>query len=208
MVHALFGSRSKCHASTDRELYAGPGTLNKFQGLYLSNDPDNPKWNEVSVMIFDAVEEAYKPLLFSQRMQLVQGFSAANVKVVDVHTCMSPVQLKAAFDAIVSKDGEGIMLRVDAPYKAGRTNDLIKYKRFATLDAKVVGYTPGSGRFQNQTGALKLERLDDPTVKFKCTPEDRRRPPPIGSIVEIKYMVLTEKGNPRHPRFLRVRMDL
>eukprot|EP00966_Prymnesium_polylepis_P269316 6221957-Prymnesium_polylepis.1 len=88
------------------------------------------------------------------------------------------------FRRIVDSGGEGIMLRKNTAYKAGRTSDMLKYKKFETTEGKVVGYTRGTGQFSSDefVGSVKFVNRDGRA--FKCVPPDRRNPPPIGTIVE------------------------
>ena len=75
--------------SVTGELYGGKGKFNEFQGLFGSNDTQNPRWMDVTFIIFDVVDDVLKPMLFKDRMQLVRGVQAKNVKCVDIVDCVS-----------------------------------------------------------------------------------------------------------------------
>ena len=140
-------------------------------------------------------------------MQLLQDYKTENVQTVKIELCKSKDQLDAAFDGISRAGGEGIMIRADVAYKAGRSTDLLKYKKFETIDAKVIGYKQGTGRYSNACGSVHMETLDT-NKTFYCVPPDQFNPPSIGTIAEIKCMELTKHGLPRHPVWNRIRNDL
>ena len=192
--------------SVTGEVYGGKGKFNQFSGLFNSNDTANPQWKDVQFMIFDVVDEAMKPMSFKDRMELVKNFQSANIQVVSIHDCTSRDQLDAAFRSVVSAGGEGLMLRKDAPYRSGRSTDLLKYKKSETVDGKVVGYTNGTGRFQDFVGSVILQTREGKT--FKCVPPDRTNPPLLGTFAEVECFEVTSAGVPRHPRWLRTRTDI
>ena len=192
--------------SVTGELYGGKGNFSRFSGLFNSNDTSNARWKDVKFMIFDVVDEPLKSMTFKDRMALVQGYSTSNVEAVSIHDCISQRQLDSAFDAIVQSGGEGLMLRKNVAYKAGRSADLLKYKKKDTVDGKVVGYTKGTGRFANFIGSVILETREG--NRFKCVPPDRTNPPSLGTFAEVECFEVTSAGVPRHPRWSRTRTDI
>ena len=56
---------------------------------------------------------------------------------------------------------EGFMLRKDAPYKSGRTKDLLKVKKFKDAEYKVIGYETGTMKYGTEeiTGVARLHIL-------------------------------------------------
>lgn len=192
--------------SVTGELYGGKGNFNMFQGLFNSNDPTNQRWKDVKFMIFDVVDDTLKTLPFVDRMQLVKDYKTANVETVVIEVCQSKAQLEHAFQVVVTASGEGLMLRKNVAYKAGRSTDLLKYKKCETIDGKVVGYKPGTGRFASYIGSVILETRQG--KRFNCVPPDRTNPPALGTIVEIECFEITAAGAPRHPRWKCVRTDV
>lgn len=192
--------------SVTGELYGGKGKFSEFSGLFNSNDTSNIRWKDVKFMIFDVVDEPLKSMTFKDRMALVQGVHTSNIETVSIHDCISQQQLDYAFNAVVQCGGEGLMLRKNGAYKAGRSADLLKYKKKDTVDGKVVGYTKGSGRFANFIGSVILETSNG--NQFKCVPPDRTNPPSLATYAEIECFEVTSAGVPRHPRWLRIRSDI
>jgi len=91
-------------------------------------------------------------------------------------------------------------------YEFGRSETLLKVKRFLDAEARVIGYQPGKGKHSGKLGALMVE-LEDGT-KFSLgtgfTDQQRESPPSIGSFVTFRYQELSKTGVPRFPSFLRI----
>jgi DNA ligase-1 len=120
-------------------------------------------------------------------------------------------QLDTWLDAVTSGGGEGLMLHHSlAHYRAGRTDQLLKYKRWNEAEARVVGYRPGKGKYAGMVGALLVRDAHGRRFALGSglRDADRARPPAIGSRVTIRYNGLTAKGTPRFARYQRLRDDL
>ena len=101
-------------------------------------------------------------------------------------------------DKAIEKDWEGLMLNKDATYKCKRTTDLIKIKRFYSMDLPVIDVVEGDGRLSGTLGAL-IVRYKNNTVNVGSgfNDEQRRalwekRSELIGRIVEVKYKEITK----------------
>lgn len=90
-----------------------------------------------------------------------------HVQVLEQIRCQSIDHLEAYLEKIVSKGGEGVMLRrpesVWHPRRA--RHDLVKYKRFYDAEAEVIGITFGKetkkdSRLRGKLGALIVRELD------------------------------------------------
>lgn len=96
---------------------------------------------------------------------------------------------------ITAEGGEGCMVNLtQAKYQWTRTRDLLKVKKFQSLDLLVVGYEEGSGRLAGMLGAIHVRYKDGNIVKVGSGFSDEERklyfehPELIMSrIVEIKY---------------------
>lgn len=110
---------------------------------------------------------------------------------------------------------EGAMaLPADCPYYKGRkTNKLMKFKTFHTMDCKVEEYYEGTGKFIGTLGGIRVRQEDGKTlcgVGSGFTDADRdfiwRNFGEIqGRIAEIRYQEITDDGVMRFPTFVRWR---
>lgn len=102
-----------------------------------------------------------------------------------------------------------MLRRDDAPYRSGRSDDLLKLKSFEDAEARVIGHLPGRGKYAGQTGALLVETPSGQRFRLGSGLPDalRRAPPPIGSVVTYRHNGTHASGLPRFARFWRVRAD-
>lgn len=116
-----------------------------------------------------------------------------------------------------NNDMEGIMLNLDTPYEFKRTKNLIKVKRFYSLDLKVIGVEEGTGRNKGRLGALIVDYKGN-EVKVGSGFSDELREyywkckhELIGKIIEVKYKEQTKNKNGteslQFPVFVRLRED-
>ena len=90
------------------------------------------------------------------------------------------------------------------------SNTLLKVKSFSDMDVVVLGYEKGKGKNVGVIGALNVKDAKGNLFKVGTgfTDAERANPPKVGEIVTVKYQVLTHKGIPRFPTYLRRRTDL
>jgi DNA ligase-1 len=96
---------------------------------------------------------------------------------------------------ITTEDGEGCMVNLtDSPYVWGRTWNLMKVKKFQSLDLEVVGVEEGSGRLTGTLGAIHVRYKGGNIVKVGSGFSDEERklyweqPDLImNKVVEIKF---------------------
>lgn len=95
---------------------------------------------------------------------------------------------------------DGIMLRQGERW--------LKVKHKDTLDVKVTGYKVGKGKHAGRLGALLTTKGRVGTGFSDALRSGQyRRRFPIGCVVEVEALEMTEKGRFRHARFLRLRTD-
>jgi DNA ligase-1 len=193
----------------DGELWAGRGQFEQASATIRQLTPDDEAWRHIRYMVFDLPGHAGT---FDQRIpalqQLVAQIDHAWVQAVAQFKVADEKALKRKLDEAVQGGGEGLVLHRGASlYRAGRTDDLLKLKPFDDAEARVVGYVPGKGKYSGMMGSLLMEAPDG--MRFRIgtgfTDEQRRKPPPVGSVVTFRYQGMTSGGKPRFARFMRVR---
>lgn len=107
-------------------------------------------------------------------------------------------QIMKYLDYAVSMGWEGLMLNKDAVYKCKRTTDLIKIKRFYSMDLPIVEVLEGDGRLKDTLGALVVQYKDN-TVNVGSGFDDETRAKfwgdkdnLIGRIIEVKYKEISK----------------
>lgn len=192
----------------DGELFIDRGKFQDVVSICRKSVPNSADWSSVKFMVFDA-PKVVRP--FVDRLDAIEQ-ELVGCTWAKLHThviCNGREHMVAELDRILQLGGEGVMLRKPGElYKSGRTNDLLKVKRFHDNDAVVVGTESGTGRNAGRVGALVC--LDSTSgVKFKVgtglKDNMRDNPPSLGTIITYKYQEKTRDGKPRFPVFMRVR---
>ena len=192
----------------DGELWVGRGQFERVSATVRRRVPDDAEWREVRYQVFELPDAAGT---FRERVQALQSLVAAAavlwLQAVDQFEVSSRAALDRKLDEITRAGGEGLMLhRADAPYLTGRSDVLLKMKRWNDAEATVVGHRPGKGKFAGMLGALQM-RTPDGTEFLLGTGLDealRRNPPPVGTLVTYRYRELTAQGRPRFASFYRI----
>ena len=198
----------------DGELWAGRGQFQKALSTVAQQTPDDAAWRGMRFMVFDLPAHGG---LFSDRLNalkpLVNTINLPWVMAVEQTQQTSHQALQKQLSQTVAEGGEGLMLHRGASlYASGRSDNLLKLKTHEDSDARVVGHEPGQGKYAGQLGALLVEvpgAKGQPAQRFKLgaglSDEQRRQPPPVGSVVTYRFRGTTGSGLPRFATFLRVR---
>lgn len=193
----------------DGELWLGYGEFNGLSGRVRRQSADPQDWRGVQYLVFDAPGQ---PGPFEERWQalgpVIEGAGQPWLRRVRQERLPDTQALDAELARVVSLGGEGLVLhRADAPWQAGRSGTMFKYKPEPDAEAKVLGYRMGQGRLSGQVGALWVETTQGLRFALGSGLSDaqRRSPPPVGSWVTYRYRDLTPSGLPRFPTFVRVR---
>jgi DNA ligase-1 len=129
------------------------------------------------------------------------------ISLVPQTLCTGRANLDEFFKDVTSAGGEGVMLRAPGSlYENKRSKNLLKYKPVDDDEATVMGYKPGAGKYEGMTGTLVCvwhDVLID--IGTGLTDEDRKNPPPIGTVITFTYHGLTDGGAPRFPSYKGVR---
>lgn len=195
----------------DGELWAGRGQFAAVQATVAQGRKDEGGWHALRYMVFDLPQH---PGPFGQRQQalqrVAQGIGQPWVQAAAQWQVPSHAALMEQLHAVSKAGAEGLMLRrADSPYRAGRSDDLVKLKLFDDAEAVVVAHLPGKGKYQGMTGALLVQMPGGQRFKIGSglTDADRARPPAIGSTITYRFNGTHASGLPRFARYWRVREE-
>ena len=119
---------------------------------------------------------------------------------------------KEIHNDFLEKGYEGSILRLDGPYKCGRSYDLMKFKDFSDTEAKIVDWVEGKGKRRGTIG--KFIAIDSDGVKFGMPVMDnfeylqrnfKKMQRYVGKIATFTYFERTKAGSYRHPLFKALR---
>jgi DNA ligase-1 len=191
----------------DGELWLGRGRFDEVSALVRRRRPAPGAWRDVQFLVFEMQRAGGR---FDERVTqiraIVDRVQWPQLQAVEHAVVTDRVELRAKLHAVLEAGGEGLMLhRADAPNIGGRSNVLLKLKPVHDDDAMVIGHTPGQGRLQGRLGALQVRNADGVVflVGSGFTDEERRDPPPVGSLIVYRFRGQTSHGVPRFASFVR-----
>eukprot|EP00466_Bigelowiella_natans_P003468 jgi/Bigna1/53702/estExt_Genewise1Plus.C_230052 len=194
----------------DGELFGGRNEFQATSGI-VKSFAAGERWKKLTYEVFDAPS---LDLPFEKRLERVKTQAEkklnAYIRVVQHTLCEGKEHVETELDKLTKDGAEGLMLRKPgSKYVRSRSTTLLKVKTFQDCEAVVVGYNKGKGKYDGQAGSLDA-RLDN-GIQFNVgsgmSDEQRRNPPPIGSIITVKFFEYTKDGKPRFPTFVGVRVD-
>ncbi len=198
------------HEPLDGELWVARRAFQRTVSIVRRRDRSEA-WQEVRYVVFD-MPRLQAP--FEERLKaLADCLAAHRPKFAALHPherCRGTEHLREELARITALGGEGLMLRQPGSrYETGRSATLLKVKLFHDAEARVVDHVAGAGRHKGRLGALVVETPDGRSFSIGTGFSDREResPPPIGSIVTYRYQELSDRGIPRFPSFVRVRVE-
>ena len=193
----------------DGELWIGRGEFERLSGVVRRQTADDAAWRDVRYLVFELPQA---PGTFRQRAralhELVSSAGVPWLRAVEQIEIGSRQALERKLDEVVLAGGEGLMLhRADAAYVTGRSDVLLKLKRWLDAEATVIGHQAGRGKYAGMLGALRVRTAGGVEFMLGTGLSDalRRDPPPIGTQITFRYRALTDQGRPRFASFQRLR---
>lgn len=211
-----------------KDLSAGDSA--SFQiGTGIANSKESSK-KELKLVLFDVIprecfENKSDSENYSQRKnrledvrEVVNKLGVQDIGVVSVFYSGTDLnKVWEYLDYAERNDMEGVMLNLDTPYRFGRTKELIKVKKFYTMDLRVIRIEKGTGRNKNRLGKAIVDyKGNEVGVGSGFSDEQRNHfwnhPDEIvGHIIEVKYKEQTKnkEGSEslQFPVFISIRDD-
>ena len=193
----------------DGELWLARGKFEALSSAVRKDLPVDEEWRGITYLVFELPEATGTFQARATRIsEIVKKANLPQLKAVAQIRLNDEAALKAKLKQVVALGGEGLMLhKADAPYLTGRSDVLLKLKLRYDAEAKVVGHTPGRGKYKGKLGALEVVTPEG--IHFKLgtgfSDAQRENPPKIGSMVTYSYLDKTKLGKPKFASFMRVR---
>lgn len=194
----------------DGEIYSPDLKFEEISSIV--NSYQDKGWHKLKFYVFDLPDESGDLL---QRLEVLRRYLKQNpckyIEIIPQIPALNHENVRRFFKQITQNGGEGVVVRnANAKYEKGRSDNILKFKKFSDDECEIVSYNKGSGKFKDLIGSFNCRNLKDKKV-FKIgsglTDEIRKNPPKIGSIITYKYQGFSSNGLPRFPVFLRVRDD-
>ena len=195
----------------DGELWTKREDFENIQSIVLDKTPSS-KWSEITYNIFEVPHVNGN---FKKRLKKVQDYidkyQPKHLKLIEQKVCLNKKKLDEFLGSVILKGGEGVIVK-DAlkAYSVGRTRSVLKVKKAQDMEARVIGYKKGTGKFIGMLGSLhvKLKNGVDFFIGSGFSDKERENPPKINSMVTFKYYGFTKYGKPKFASFMRERKEL
>ncbi len=196
----------------DGELWIKRNSFEQVVSTVRTHTPKDTAWQKIRYMVFDLPEST---AIFSDRLKtlksIISNVDSPYLKLITQFRVGSHSSLMNKLQEVTQAGGEGLMLHHgDSLYFGGRSDALLKLKRFQDAEADVIGHLPGKGKFTGMLGALLVRTADGKHLRvgtgFSNT--ERKNPPPVGASITYKYYGKTRNGVPKFASFLRVRKSI
>jgi len=193
----------------DGELWMGLQQFAELSGAVRRVEPEDESWRKIRFMVFDlpGLNETFTRRVAAMKERLVPSPSPF-LSMVKQRRAADHDALMADLDRIVEKGGEGLMLkRGSSLSSSGRSDDLLKVKKYQDAEAVVVAHLPGEGKFEGMLGSVRVETPEGRQFHIGTgfSDAERENPPPIGTVITYKHYGFTTTGLPRFASFMRVR---
>lgn len=203
----------------DGELWTTREDFQTLSSIVRKKIPRDAEWKLVSYRIFDDYTSPDPfSVTYARLQKILPMCGAANGPKV----CLEKQTLASSHNAIMkhfreirNKNGEGVVLRKNVPYKQGvRTENMLKVKEFKEREATIVGFTYyDKGRLKSLV--CEWTTPNGRTVQFKVfngisegmKHNGGREFFKVGDTVTVQFYEYTKNGLPRFPVFKGIRFN-
>jgi len=196
----------------DGELYCHGLGFEAVTSMVRRAKTRHPDVEQINYVIYDCVS-ANKYIDRTNYVSTIH-FKFKHVFFIETIEVTTMKEIESAHTHYTEYGYEGIMIRTNAPYKHGRSKDLLKYKKFKDSEYVVVGHTEGTGAHAG-TAIFVCNNGNDKIFNVVMNgPLEKRRDmlkhvgDYYGKLLTVKYQELSVDGIPRFPIGLGFRMDV
>ena len=165
----------------DGELWIAHNSFEKLLSTVRKKSPIDKEWQQVRYMVFELPQGDGT---FSERLShlkhLFITLKNPYIRLIKQYRVKSHALLMKDLDTIIKEGAEGLMLHhAGALYHTGRSNDLLKVKRYQDAEARVITHFQGKGKYHNVLGSLLVETSEGKRFKIGTgfSDNDRKHPP-------------------------------
>ena len=190
----------------DGELWTQRDDFENIQSIVLDKIPSE-KWKEITYNIFEVPNSKGN---FEERVSIIENYLKESpnklIKIIPQIKCKNQEHLEKYLQELINKKAEGIIIKnPNIDYFSGRSDEVLKVKKFEDMEGQVIGHNYKDKKFKS----LKI-KLEDGVV-FNLgggfSDKERLNPPKVGDIVTFKYYGFTKNDKPKFASFLRVRKE-
>ena len=188
----------------DGELWTKRDDFENIQNIVLDINPSS-KWEEITYNIFEVPNAKGN---FEERLKKLEQWlvknPSKNIKIIPQIKCKNQEHLEIYLKELLDKKAEGIILKnPNKDYFQGRSNDILKVKKFFDDEGVVIAQNYKNGKFKSLKIELKNKVVFNLGGGFSN--QQRLNPPQIGDIITFKYYGFTKNQKPKFASFLRIR---
>lgn len=188
----------------DGELWTKRDDFENIQNIVLDKKP-SLKWEEITYNIFEVPEAKGN---FDDRLKIIKNYLNSNqnkyIKIIPQINCKNQEDLELYLEELINKKAEGIIIKnPKIEYFKGRSNDILKVKKFYDDEGIVIGLNYKDEKFKS----LIIKQKNNVVFNLGGGFSDKERlnPPKTGDIVTYKYYGFTKYNKPKFASFLRIR---
>ena len=188
----------------DGELWTKRDDFENIQNIVLDINPSS-KWEEITYNIFEVPNAKGN---FEERLKKLEQWlvknPSKNIKIIPQIKCKNQEHLEIYLKELLDKKAEGIILKnPNKDYFQGRSDDILKVKKFFDDEGIVIAQNYKNGKFKSLKIELKNKVVFNLGGGFSN--QQRLNPPQIGDIITFKYYGFTKNQKPKFASFLRIR---
>lgn len=190
----------------DGELWTKRNNFENIQNIVLDTNPSE-SWKQITYNIFEVPNVRGN---FKERLEKIDIYLKnkpnKNIKIIPQIVCINKKHLDSYLEELINKKAEGIIIKnPNIEYFTGRSDEILKVKKFEDDEGEVIGHNYKDKKFKSLIVKQKNEIIFNLGGGF--SDKERLNPPRIGDKVTYKYYGFTKYGKPKFASFLRVRKE-